>query len=89
MTQKTLFKVLLLIAALASLSAPPSTLSQNPQTDGYRRQTAVGLIPIGPDGQRLSLYLTDKSGTVLSRGNVPRAGSTRNVPAITLPAMSR
>src|SRR5712671_1604039 len=55
MTQKTIFRVLVLIIAFASLSAPRHYVSQNSQRDGYQRQTSVELIPRGPDGQRLSL----------------------------------
>jgi hypothetical protein len=58
MTQKTFFRTLVLIAALVSQNARPAT-SQNPQTDGYRRQTSVTLIPRGLDGQTLQLNSAD------------------------------
>jgi hypothetical protein len=59
MSQKTFFRVLVLIFAFAALGAPRSTLSQNPQADGYRQQTSVALIPRGPDGQQIQLTRAD------------------------------
>jgi hypothetical protein len=59
MTRKPFVRFLVLIIALASLRAAAATLSQTPQTDGYRRQTSVTLIPHGPDGQLVTFTKAD------------------------------
>ena len=52
-------------------------MSQNPQSDGYRRQTSVALIARGPDGQQIPLTRADIYLDVWSDGKLtplPRNG---------------
>jgi hypothetical protein len=82
MTQKTFFRFLVLIVALASLSAPFSSLSQSPPTDGYRRQTSVQLTPFGTDARVISLTRADIYLDVWGGGqlvHLPRNGPLATV----------
>jgi len=82
MKQKTLFRVVILTFALTSLSRPSASISQNSQTDGYRRQTSVTLIPRSPDGQPISLTRADLYLDVWGGGQLVRL--PRNSQSVTV-----
>ena len=82
MTPKMFLRILVLATAIVLPSVSSSSFFQNPQTDGYRRQTSVTLIPRGPDGQLVSLTRADIYLDVWNGGQL--APLPRNGQAATL-----